>query len=216
MKRYARNRNVELDEEEKMLKIFQAKALQSETIEQLMGNEGSAAKYYFRGLSKLVDEDFAFSGRNRRPPRDAFNSMLSLGYSIVMNEIYGKIVTRGLNPYFGFMHSDREQHPTLASDLMEEWRAVIVDSMVMSMVNGHEIFKEHFEQGIDMPGIFITGDGMKIFINKYDKKVRTEAKYLDDIESRVSFRRAMDIQIGKLVKAVEEEDYSLYTPMKIR
>ena len=53
-------------------------------------------------------------------------------------------------------------------------------------------------------------------LSKYDKKVRTEAKYLDDIESRVSFRRAMDIQIGKLVKAVEEEDYSLYTPMKIR
>lgn len=216
MKRYARTRNIELKEEEKMLKIFQSKALQSETVEQLMGNEGAAAKYYFGALSKLVDKDFSFSGRNRRPPRDAFNSMLSLGYSIVMNELYGKIVSHGLNPYFGFLHSDKEQHPTLASDLMEEWRAVIVDSMVMSMINGHEIFKEHFEQGIDMPGIFITGEGMKIFIAKYDKKVRTEAKYIDDIDYKVSFRRAMDIQISKLVKAIEEEDYTIYSPIRIR
>lgn len=68
-----------------------------------------------------------------------FNSMISLGYSILMNEVYCKIEMKGLNPYFGFIHRDAEKHPTLASDMMEEWRAVIVDATAMSMINGHEI-----------------------------------------------------------------------------
>lgn len=68
--------------------------------------------------------------------------MIGLGYSVLMNEIYGKIEEKGLNPYFGFMHRDAEKHPTLASDLMEEWRAVIVDATVMSIINGNEITKE--------------------------------------------------------------------------
>ena len=68
---------------------------------------------------------------------DPFNSILSLGYSIILNEIYGKIEGKGLNPYFGILHKDREKHPTLASDLMEEWRAVLIDTLAMSMLNGH-------------------------------------------------------------------------------
>lgn len=85
----------------------------------------------------------------------------------------------------------------------------------MSLINGHEILKEHFEYGIDNPGIYLTTDGMKIFLNKYDKKIRTEVKYYED-ESSMPFRRAMDIQIGKLVHAIEDEDIILYEPFKIR
>ncbi len=216
MKRYERTSDVNLDEEDKMLKILEGKAMKSSSVEQLMGNEGIAAKYYFQGLAKVVDDEFSFNGRNRRPPRDPFNSMMSLGYSMLMNEIYGKIVSRGLNPYFGFMHADREKHPTLASDLMEEWRAVIVDAMVMSLVNGNEIHTTHFENGLDDPGIYLTGDGMKIFIKKYDKKIKTQAKYLEKVPNPVSFRRAMDIQISNFIDAMENMDCDLYNPIRIR
>ena len=72
-----------------------------------------------------------------------------------MNEVYCKIDTKGLNPYFGFMHRDAEKHPTLASDLMEEWRAIIVDSTVMSMINGHEIALDDFTTRLDEPGIYL-------------------------------------------------------------
>ena len=68
-----------------------------------------------------------------------------------MNELYGKIEGKGLNPYFGVMHKDREKHPTLASDLMEEWRAVLIDSTVLSMINGHEITKEEFYTMTEQP-----------------------------------------------------------------
>ena len=173
-------------------------------------------KYYFKRLSKLVEPEFSFNGRSRRPPKDEFNAMISLGYSILMNEMYGKVENKGLNPYFGFIHRDKEHHPTLVSDLIEEWRAVIVDSVVMSLINGHEISLEHFYGDMEKPGCFLTKEGMKIFINKLEKKERTDTKYLSYVNYAVSFRRAIELQIGELVKALEMEDATLYKPIRIR
>lgn len=94
----------------------------------------------------MADTEYAFKGRSKLPPKDEFNSMISLGYSLLLNDKYSKVENRGLNPYFGFLHSDREKHPTLISDMMEEWRAVLIDSLVMSMINGHEILIDDFER----------------------------------------------------------------------
>lgn len=152
LRRYEKSRNIRLEEEQKMLSICRGKIENSRRIEEIIGYEGQAAKFYFRGLSKCIEREFQFNGRSRRPPKDEFNSMISLGYSILMNELYCKIEMKGLNPYFGFIHRDAEKHPTLASDMMEEWRAVIVDATVMSMINGHEISKEDFVFNLEQPG----------------------------------------------------------------
>jgi CRISPR-associated endonuclease Cas1 len=114
------------------------------------------------------------------------NSMLSLGYSILLNEVYGAIEAKGLNPYFGFLHKDREKHPTLASDLMEEWRPVIIDSTVMGLVNGHEISPENFEKDSETCGIFIDKQGMKIIITKFEKKLMTNNRRLWTDDSTTS------------------------------
>lgn len=188
----------------------------TDSIEQLMGYEGTAARLYFRALGELVEPAFAFHGRTRQPPKDAFNSMISLGYSIILNEIYGKLEARGLNPYFGIMHKDREKHPTLASDLMEEWRAVLVDATMMSLVNGHEVSIDGFYREEDREGVFLDKDTFKIVVGKLEKKFRTDNKYLSYVDYSVSFRRAMDLQIMQLIKAMEAEDASLYTPIIIR
>lgn len=142
LRRYEKSKNISVGESLKMLHICRQKIENCKTIPEIMGYEGQGAKAYFEGLAALIEPAFVFHGRNKRPPRDEFNSMISLGYSVIMNELYGKIEEKGLNPYFGFLHRDKEKHPTLASDLMEEWRAVIVDSTVMSMINGHEIQKD--------------------------------------------------------------------------
>lgn len=216
LKRYARSQKIDFSNECVAMAASQKNIEKCETVSQIMGYEGNAAKIYFKCLGKLVPPEFSFEKRSRRPPKDSFNSMLSLGYSILLNEIYGKIENRGLNPYFGFMHEDRENHPTLASDLMEEWRAVIVDSLVMGLVTGHEITKEHFIQGIDDPGIYLTKDGMRIFIQKFEKKLRQEMKYLEYIDYAVSFRRAMELQINSFIRAMENKDESYYHPIWIR
>ncbi len=216
LRRYERNSDINVEQERLELRRAKNKIRTSKDIEQLIGYEGIGARAYFRGLGKLVQEEFYFSKRTRRPPRDAFNSMLSLGYSLLMNEIYGKLENKGLNPYFGFVHQDREQHPTLASDMMEEWRPVIVDSTVMSLVNGHEISIDDFYQDIEHPGVFLTKDGMHIFLKKMEATQRRDTKYLDYVTYSTSFRRAIELQIGQLVKAIEFEDPTIYHGIRIR
>lgn len=133
-----------------------------------------------------------------------------------MNEVYCKIYTKGLNPYFGFMHRDAEKHPTLASDLMEEWRAIIVDSTVMSMINGHEIALDDFTTRLDEPGIYLQKNGLKKYLNKLEKKLQTSVKYLSYVDYSVSFRKAIQLQVNQLAKAIEMEDVNIYEPVRIR
>lgn len=216
LKRYEKSKGLLLNEEQKMMDICRNKVLRCERIEESIGFEGQAARYYFQGLSKCIDDPFKFQGRSRRPPLDEFNSMISLGYSILMNEVYCKIEMKGLNPYFGFLHRDAEKHPTLASDMMEEWRAVIVDATVMSMINGHEIHKEHFISDLEEPGYYLTKDGLKLYLNKLEKKFQTSVRYLKYVDYPVSFRRAILLQMEQLVKAIEKGDANLYEPLVIR
>lgn len=216
LKRYEKSKKISVEEPLKMLRICREKIEGCKTIPELMGYEGQGAKAYFEGLSMLIEPSFSFQGRNKRPPKDEFNSMLSLGYSILLNELYGKIEIKGLNPYFGFLHRDREKHPTLASDMMEEWRAVIVDSTVMSMINGHEIQKEDFVMNFDEPGCFLTKNGIKLYLAKLEKKLQTEVRYLSYVDYAVSFRRGIALQMDMLVKAIEAEDASIYQPIEIR
>lgn len=216
LRRYEKSKGLELVLEQKMLKICRDKMNHCKTIAELIGYEGQAAKYYFQGLAKCIEDEFRFEGRSKRPPRDEFNSMISLGYSILMNEVYCKIELKGLNPYFGFIHRDAEKHPTLASDLMEEWRAVIVDATTMSLVNGHEIHKDDFVFDMDQPGCYLSKNGLKIYLNKLERKLQTEVKYLSYVDYSVSFRRAIFLQMEKLVKAIEAGDAEIYEPIQIR
>ena len=160
MRRYARHGNYNVERSVVEMQNMYKKLENAKSIEQVMGYEGTAAKTYFRELGRMIDPQFAFSGRTRRPPKDPFNSLISLGYSIILNEFYGKIEGKGLNPYFGVMHSDHEKHPTLASDLMEEWRAVLIDSLALSMLNGHELCKDDFYTETEQPGVFLEKDGV--------------------------------------------------------
>jgi CRISP-associated protein Cas1 len=216
LRRYERYRAYDATQEiEQMLRLC-SKLPQCSTIEEIMGYEGAAARSYFSALGNLIDPDFYFEKRTRRPPLDPFNSMISLGYSVILNEIYGKLEGKGLNPYFGVLHQDHEKHPTLASDLMEEWRPVLVDSLALSLLNGHEIAAEEFYQEDYKPGVFLTKHGFKTYIAKLEEKFHTTSKYISYVDYDVSFRRAMDLQIQQLCYAIESGDPSLYMPVRIR
>ena len=216
LRRYSRTAKIDVGSEIHAMSIAENDLNGCEKLNELMGHEGIAARSYYSGLGKLVIPEFRFSGRSRRPPLDPFNSMLSLGYTILLYALYGAIESKGLNPYMGFMHSDREKHPTLASDMMEEWRAVIVDSVVMSMMNGHEIDNKNFYQEEELPGIFLDKIAFKAYISKLEKRFTTENRYLSYIDYSVSFRRAINLQIGELVKAIEARNADLYQPIIIR
>ena len=112
----------------------------------------------------------------------------------------GKIEGKGLNPYFGIMHSDREKHPTV----------------VLSMLNGHELVREDFYSGTEEPGVFLEKEGFKKYVQKLENKFRTENRYLSYVDYSVSFRKAMDLQINQFIHAIESRDVQQYMPVMIR
>ena len=185
------------------------------TSERIMGYEGAIAKIYFRALGMLVPEEFAFERRSRRPPLDAFNAMLSFGYTLLMYDIYTVLHNEGLHPYFGFLHALKKGHPALASDLMEEWRAVLVDSMVLSLVHHHEIKPEHFKRSMDdaAGGIFLTREGRAIFLRAYEKKMKTVNKY---VEGKHSYRRTLSYQARQYAQALMAQNEEMYDPIALR
>lgn len=214
--RYARNSDSNISDKVKAIKIHEKKIQQCSSIEQIMGYEGNASRQYFSALSNMIADEFKFKGRSKRPPKDPFNSMISLGYTILLYEIMGEIENRGLSPYIGFMHKDAENHPTLASDLLEEWRAVIVDATVMSLIQGNEIQLEEFQKDQDTGAVIIGKKGINIFLKKLEKKLQSNMNYLEYLEHPVSFRRAIWWQVTKLIRCIDNGTFEEYQPIRIR
>lgn len=212
--RYQKNREIKAEKQFFQMKNAKKHVLQAGDIAELMGYEGIASRNYFEILAMLIESDFCFSHRNRRPSTDPFNAMLNLGYSLLSKEIFGQLENRNLTPYAGFLHKDKEKHPALASDMLEEWRPVIVDSCVLSLIQGHEIGLEHFY--FEKEGCSLTKDGIRIFLSKLEQKMYTPSKYLSNISSPISFRQAIWHQAETLASAIDQENYEIYKPIYIR
>ena len=177
----------------------------------LMGYEGIISRTYFSALGEIVPNEFKFEKRSKMPPRDPFNSMLSLGYSMLFNEILSDVIAVGLHPYVGFMHKITKGHPALASDLIEEWRAPLIDAMVLAMVKRNMITADMFD--ITDEGCFLCAEARKIFLQVYNKKLRSDNQYLD---GKYTYRESIRQQCRKYASTIMNEDIALYTPVELR
>ncbi len=152
------------------------KIRREESLDSLRGLEGECASVYFGVFDELIlnqKEDFGFSGRNKRPPLDRINAMLSFGYSLLANDCAGALEGAGLDSYVGFLHRDRPGRKSLALDLMEEMRACMVDRFVLTLVNNRQIKKEHFRTS-ESGAVEFTEDGRKKFITAWQERKREQ------------------------------------------
>lgn len=186
------------------------------TKEKLMGMEGYLTKLYYEGLNIVLKPEFAFKTRTKRPPKDPFNSIISFGYTLLHYELFSIIKTKGLNPYIAFLHSDRNNHSSLCSDLIEEWRPILVDSLAVNLLNNEKIKKIDFKYNKDNKGVFLGKDGCKIFIKEYEKRIRQEVGYVQEVSYKMSFRKILEYQISRLIKSMENDDPELYKAILIR
>ena len=214
VKRYLRNNNIRSDIDLFPLQNSRKKVIGAEEKYKIRGYEGMASRCYFDTISKIVLPEFSFKGRHR-PATDPFNALLNFGYSVLSKEIYGYIEERGLNPYCGFLHEDSKGHPALVSDLIEEWRAPIIDSAVLGMIQGRELTIDHFSYDEDGRCV-LDKEGVGIFLSKLEKKMHTEVQYLPYIQKEVSFRLGVWHQVEKISKAVERMEPDIYRPVYIR
>lgn len=148
------------------------KAGRSETLNRLLGYEGVAARYYFDALQALLPPEWSFSGRQRHPPVDPVNALLSLGYSLLYGNLMSLLLAEGLHPGFGLLHQIRNGHAALASDLMEEFRAAIVDSLVLACVLNGKITLDDFQTETDSP-CRLQSEGMKRFLALFEHKMNS-------------------------------------------
>lgn len=142
----------------------------------LMGFEGSAAKVYFSVFDNLILQqrgDFFFKERSRRPPLDNMNALLSFLYTLLANETASALETVGLDPYVGFLHQDRPGRPSLALDLMEELRPVLVDRLALSLVNRKQIAGKGFTQK-ESGGVLMDDDTRKGVLTAWQERKKEE------------------------------------------
>ena len=187
-----------LGEDAKALAAARRSALRASTLDELRGVEGAATRRYFAALRLLLPADVGFERRNRRPPRDPVNSLLSFGYALLLPEVEAACRTAGLDPRFGFLHRPGRNRPSMALDLMEEFRPLIVDTVVVAAFNRGTV-----DAGRDFVikgdrGCRIRGDkARKRFLSSFENRMLREFAHVPS-GVRVSYRRGLHLQARQM------------------
>jgi CRISPR-associated protein Cas1 len=186
---------------------------QADSVDRLMGLEGAGAAAYFEGFGQCLRQpDFAFVARSRRPPGNPVNALLSFGYQVLWNHLLSLIELQGLDPYYGCLHEGSYRHAALASDLVEEFRAPIVDSLVLWLVNSRVVdATADFEARNG--GCYLSGSGRRKYLRAFLQRME-ETLQADGPDPQPRW----DL-LNRQVKAYKQFVYSpveVYTPYRIR
>jgi CRISPR-associated protein Cas1 len=220
--RYARNHpDPVLDKAAEELERWMERVEEQSSVSALMGVEGSASAVYFRVFGRMLPPEFPFTQRTRRPPRDPVNALLSFGYTLAGNELLAVTSAVGFDPYVGFFHGISYGRPSLPLDLLEEFRAPLVDRLTMSVINlnilePEDFVNESMSQWVNEvnatqdsapsaqdAGVRFKSDALKRYLKEYEKALNTPFKHPVTGE-RTSFRRLFLLQTQALAKVVKE------------
>ena len=212
--RYARKRWApKLKEGAEKMKTILSKLGQASSLEELRGLEGAAARAYFTALAQTIPAKWRFNSRKRHPPTDPVNSMLSYGYTLLFYNIYTLLRARGLNPHVGYLHPMRAGHPALVSDLMEEFRAIIVDTVVLNLVLNDRISPKDFSAP-GQYGCLLEPQARKRFLMAFENKLNSRIRH-PLAGQRLDYRRCIEYQanlLARTIRGIEKE----YQPMTVK
>jgi len=189
-------------------------AAAAKDLDSLRGLEGAAASTYFSNFASMLKDfdgcDWDWNGRNRRPPMDPVNALLSLGYSCLSKELTGLCHAVGLDPFMGFFHVPRYGRPALALDLMEEFRPLVADSVAIGLLNRRELTVKDFARSAR--GVLLKDQARRSFWQAWGRRMDTEVSH-PHFGYRMSYRRMMDVQVRQLWRFCrgECEQYRAFT-----
>ncbi len=191
------------------------RALRTTRLNALRGVEGSGAAAYFGVFRQLLLEDWAFMRRARRPPPDPVNVLLSFGYTLLTRQVESAVSLVGLDPYVGALHEVAYGRPSLALDLVEEFRTIIVDSVVIRSLNTGQITAADFSPGESAGRPVVLSDGARRrFIAAFEARLGTSVRHPVTRE-QMTYRRALEIQARLLARCLREGRPD-YTPFRTR
>jgi len=188
----------------KLLDKLSRDAKKASGIEKLLGIEGAAAEAYFSRLDYVLkgDQGFSFQNRNKRPPLDPVNAVLSYLYGILAKDLFATLLAVGFDPYLGFYHQPRYGRPALALDMMEEFRPIIADSTAITLFNNRELTdKDFIKTGI---GISLKRQAKKKVVGGYERRIQTEITH-PIFGYKVSYRRVLEVQARLLARVISGE-----------
>ena len=176
------------------------------TLDEIMGIEGACSNAYFDALSACVPADVTFDGRSRRPPRDLPNAALSYGYAILLSECVGALHAAGLEPFLGIAHAPTDKRPSLALDVMEQFRPLLVDQTVMALLRTRKLRPEHGVVEAEAGGVWLGAYGKKILVDAYEAACqRSVTGALPGYSG--PWRRHIAHSAQMLARAIAEPDY---------
>ncbi len=191
------------------LKQDVAHAARVPAIQTLLGVEGNAARRYFENFAAMIPTEkreitggFDFNGRNRRPPKDPINAMLSFAYAMLTREWSVTLSAVGLDPYRGFYHQMRFGRPALSLDMMEPFRPLVADSTVITAINNGEVKPEDFV--VSATGCNLKPGGRKRFIAAFERRMSQEVTH-PIFKYRISYRRLFEVQARLLIRYLAGE-----------
>ncbi len=188
-------------QKENPLKLRKALVAQQHSVDQVRGIEGLAAREYFAGLATMLPEVWQFDGRNRRPPTDPVNALLSFGYALLRSQVTAAAHIAGLDPYIGYLHEVHHGQPAMVLDLMEEFRPLVTDNIVLAAINNKSIQPKDFTE---MLGAYRLSDaGRRTFLQAFDRKMNDTFKH-PVFGYKCSYRRAIALQARLLAKHLQE------------
>ncbi len=208
IQRLLSNRNMEETSDvkyhRKHLDCLLQEVRQADSVSVLRGVEGVAAAHYFALLGYFFPETMPFTGRNRRPPKDEANALLSWTYSILLEEVIGCVRSHGLDVSAGVLHCNADRSPSLALDLIEPLRTGCCDLLVLNLVN-HKIIRSgmHFSRNLDNDGVILNEEGRRVFFRAYEQAMRRKF-FLPEVGKHVDMRQVIDWQVCAFLKTLEQ------------
>ncbi len=183
-------------------------------LEIILGMEGTGSAAYFRSFGKMLSDprQWPFPGRVKRPPTDPVNSLLSFGYALLTNKVASAVQLVGFDHYVGYLHSAVYGRPALALDLMEEFRPLIVDSMVLTMLNNRMVTLKDFVA--ELGAYRLKDESRKTFFTKFEERLNEEIEH-PVFGYRTSYRRCIELQARLLAKHITGE-IDEYPPFHMR
>ncbi len=196
------------------LKAAIGQAQQAPNLQTLLGIEGLAARRYFHIYRQAFAAQWQFNKRTRRPPKDPVNALLSLGYTFLTQSMVTALEAVGLDPYLGYLHTEKYGRPSLALDLVEEFRTPIVDSLVLDLLN-HKLIKSNgFEHGSAAEGTRLTPRSFRTFLRKYSNKLESTFQSRE-LGRKISYRKLFEVQARQLSRIVQGKE-TTYRPFRLR
>ena len=190
-----------------------AAVARADDLDTLRGVEGAAAKAYFQVLRGALRPEMTFEKRTRRPPRDPANALLSLGYTLLTQNLMTACEVVGLDPYDGFFHADKYGRPALALDLVEEFRGPVVDSVVQLVINKRVIGPDDFEPRRE-GGIYLSDRALRRFLRQYTHRLNTQILH-PVYNRRLTYQKVFEVQARLLAKMIQGE-LDRYRPFRVR